>query len=89
MAMGCRPLHVYTSDERAEVCAAGPFSLRRIRISRAGYEIGYPGTYWGHGAPLYLAESYCGSVYFYLRADDRTDAKAQVSARYPRVRFHR
>ncbi len=52
-----------------------------------GYDDG--GAYWGHGAPLYWAESTCGKVYFSMRAHDREAAKTMTTNIYPKAKFFR
>jgi hypothetical protein len=69
------------------------FTLRRIRLDRGGYD---NGCYWGIGAPLYFAQSngefetWSGNkeIEFYLRADDRADAKAQIVEEFPGAKFY-
>lgn len=70
-----------------------PFTLRRIRLDRGGYDGG--GAYWGLGAPLFWwavtitedgATDECSG---FLRARDRDDAKRLIIALHPRARFFR
>lgn len=65
------------------------FYLRRINLDSGGYDSG--GAYWGHGAPLYLAETVGveGEAVLYLRAATREAAKVEVKGRYPAARFFR
>lgn len=65
------------------------FYLRRIRLDSGGYDNG--GAYWGHGAPLWYAEteSVDGEAIMYFRAPDRDAAKVAVLRRYPGARFFR
>ncbi len=65
------------------------FYLRRIRLDSGGYDNG--GAYWGHGAPLWYAEteSVDGEAFFFIRATDRAAAKTEVLRRYPGARFFR
>lgn len=62
-------------------------SLRRIPLDSQGYDSG--GAYWGHGAPLYCAQSDCGTVDMWFRARTRDAAKAIVREQYSNVRFYR
>jgi hypothetical protein len=64
----------------------GRVTLRRIRLTRGGYDAG--GAYWGAGQPLYYAGSECGLVELFFRAANRADAKAKVTSRYPAARFY-
>lgn len=65
------------------------FWLRRVRLDSGGYDNG--GAYWGHGAPLYYAEteSVDGEVVRYFRASDREAAKAAIRAEFPNATFFR
>lgn len=61
------------------------FSLQRVPLDRGGYDSG--GAYWGHGAPLYWAESEEGHTRFF-RAKDRKAAKGIVREEFPAARFY-
>jgi hypothetical protein len=60
------------------------FYLGRVRLNSGGYDSG--GAYWGHGAPLYWAQS--DDVSWFLRGS-RDSCKAQILARYPLATFYR
>jgi hypothetical protein len=62
-------------------------SVSRIRINGGGYD--RRGGYWGVGLPIYHVVSDYDSVNFQLRAEDRTEALAEVSRRCPGASFHR
>lgn len=62
-------------------------SLRRVRLDRGGYDSG--GAYWGHGEPLYWAQSECGEVSWFIRSRSRDAVKAEILLRYPLARFYR
>jgi hypothetical protein len=66
----------------------GQCSLVRIRLNRQGYDEN--GTYWGSGSPLYRAECAEDTGFlYYLRADDRNDAKTVLKNMFPSIRFFR
>lgn len=68
-------------------CAEPVLSLRRVRISRAGYEIGAPHRYWGTGLPLYRASTPDGEITLHERAAHRWQARAAILARMPGARI--
>lgn len=77
---------------RSSPPAPGPdplkVSLRRVRVSSAGYDPG--GAYWGRGASLWYACSETGPLFeIYFRARDRAAARAHVLALKPGARFFR
>lgn len=63
------------------------FWLRRVALNAGGYDNG--GAYWGHGAPLYYAETVSteGEAIGFIRAADRAAAKLDVLSRFPNARF--
>lgn len=71
------------------------FSLRRVRLNSGGYTD--QGVYYGLGKPLYVASADDGSddyrgdwpMDIYIRAENRADARAQISESYPGSRFYR
>lgn len=74
------------------------FRLARVALDSGGYDSG--GAYWGIGKPLYLAEGDAlwleaeerdadGPPAFFIRANDREAARAEVLRRYPNARFYR
>jgi hypothetical protein len=62
----------------------GALQMERVRLDRGGYDP--HGRYFRVGAPLFRAWEEGGGV-FELRAKSMADAKAQLRARYPGVRF--
>jgi hypothetical protein len=66
------------------------FALRRVRLTRGGYEMGTrEQRYWGHAEPLYRAETPDGEIVLHARAATREQAKAAIAARCARARFTR
>ena len=69
------------------------FRLARVPLNNGGYDPG--GAYWGTPSNLYVAECEtedahsCYTTRFFLRASDRTAAKAEVLRQYPNARFYR
>lgn len=68
-------------------CPTMPVSLRRVPLDRGGYGRDN-GRYFGVGAPVYEvdSETHWGT---FLRARDRADAKRQLRADCPGIRFKR
>ncbi len=64
-------------------------TLRRVRLTSGGYEQGNPYRYWGHGTPLYRAESADGEIVLHVRALDRVVAKMVIASRVKGARFTR
>lgn len=62
-------------------------SLQRVRINQGGYDD--TGSYWGVGQPLYRYSDEDGEIDNYVRAYNREDAKAVITARYPNAQFYR
>jgi hypothetical protein len=65
------------------------FTLKRTRLNSGGYEYGRYGQYFGHGAPLYQAESEDGDTFFHLRATTRAAAKQIVKSLHAQATFFR
>lgn len=65
---------------------SAPLALHRVPVNSQGYDRG--GAYWGVGAPLYEVLDRGGEGFF-LRAENRADAKALVINQYPDARFFR
>ncbi len=65
----------------------GKLRLQRIRLDQGGYDKG--GAYWGSGNPLYWAGSADGELSYFLRAKDRTTAKARIHEKYPAATYYR
>lgn len=71
------------------------FYLARVYLDSGGYDNG--GAYWGHGEPLYRAYSDMDRanrtprdrVELFVRAKNRTAAKALVREMYPNSYFFR
>jgi hypothetical protein len=60
----------------------GKLSVRRVNVDRQGYSPG--GRYFGIGPPVYEVLSMIdNSVWFYIRASDRTGALREVRSMYP------
>jgi hypothetical protein len=68
-------------------------SLRKVRLDRGGYDP--DGRYWGAAIngtpPLFRAEADDGAEIHeeYVRAWDRTDARAKLLKACPRLKFKR
>lgn len=74
----------YTIPAHAE-----PLSLVQIKINRKGYDRG--GAFWGAGETLNLY-GWIGpacSLWGYVRAENREEAKALVRAIHPLAKFYR
>jgi hypothetical protein len=67
---------------RGEGCT----TLRRIPISRGGYDSG--GAYWGPGQPLFYAADIDGNEMFF-RSASREDAKAYLREMFGNLVFYR
>lgn len=61
--------------------------VSRVRLNSGGYDSG--GAYWGIGKPLYWVRSDDGDVTEFFRAWDREEAKEQVLAISPDLKFYR
>ena len=70
-------------------CTAETISLRRVKLSREGYN--EDGRYFGTGAPLffYHGSDPATSNFGYLRASSRTAAKAKLRAKCAGFKFYR
>jgi len=68
-------------------CPAAPVSLRRVYLDAGGYSRD-SGMYFGVGDPVYEvdSETHWGT---HLRARDRADAKRQLRADCPGIKFKR
>lgn len=68
-------------------CPTMPVSLRRVYLDAGGYSRD-SGKYFGVGAPVYEvdSETHWGT---FLRARDRADAKRQLRADCPGIKFKR
>jgi hypothetical protein len=86
---GCRVCGSSLAGNRHRVGYLTPLrvSVRRIRLNGGGYD--RTGRYWGGGAPLFHVASDYDSVNYETRAADRVDVIAEVSRRYPGVKFTR
>ena len=80
------------------------FKMRKVRVSRDGYEIGASDVYWGVGDTLYEVTGEAEvsgehhltgpftetrEVYFYVRGASRASAQNEVRLNYPKARFYR
>lgn len=74
----------YLAEEQAP-----RLTLRRVRLTRMGYESGNPHRYWGVGTPLYRAETEDGELTLHVRALDRVVAKMVIASRVKGARFYR
>jgi hypothetical protein len=74
-------------DSAPAAVSAPKVRMWRIRLDSGGYDD--CGAYWGLGAPLYTAQSDCGHIELWFRAEDRDWARAHVLERYPSARFYR
>jgi hypothetical protein len=70
------------------------FYLQRVPLDSGGYDSG--GAYWGIGQPLYWAQEYDNGTKrpadladFFLRANSREHAKAEIRKDYPAAKFFR
>lgn len=72
----------YTVNENA-----APMHLVKIRIDSGGYDSG--GAYWGIGDPVFYFEAHVTDIRGYVRARDRTAAKAEVRSIHPAAKFFR
>lgn len=63
--------------------------LKRIKLTKDGYECGSLGRYWGKGDPLYQVDLKEKDFWktTHLRANDREDAKKKVLKDYPKALF--
>lgn len=75
-----------------KVVAATATHVERVPINSQGYDPG--GAYWGTGQPLYVAwehddtkEEYQREIF--VRAADREEARAAVTATFPNATFYR
>lgn len=81
------------SSPAKDKTVARKFTLQHIRINSGGYDSG--GAYWGIGARLYWAhseppEGWIGPnaiVEHFIRAHNRTHAKATIRVLYPNAKF--
>ena len=67
--------------------AAIRFYLQHVPLNSGGYDRG--GAYWGHDVPLYWYCADDSSFEGYLRAHNRTQAKAKVRESFPNAKFFR
>lgn len=86
-------------DHHGSGALAGKVRLRRVRLDSGGYDKG--GAYWGHGEPLWYAESDRSAIVghetegadCYFRSASRDAAKLYILGRgpghNPNIRFYR
>ena len=70
----------------ADRAQSAPCHLYHEPLNRGGYDA--RGVYWGTGERLYCAYNAEGFIY-YVRADDRPSAKAQLKKQFKGITFLR
>lgn len=77
---------------RPSIATADPLepvkmTLQKVRLDNGGYDTN--GTYfgWSRGSDVYWYANGDGTIDRTLRAESRKDARAQVTAEYPKARF--